>query len=148
MNDVYRAIADPTRREILDCLAKKEESVTQLAKAFSMSLPAVSQHLKVLQDSRLITGRREGRYIFYRLSPGPLREVALWLNPYGRFWRERLNALDAHLRRRHSSPALPGKEHEMAAGKGKGRPLNQRTSTEIRERTRSHEGRHSCQFIR
>ncbi len=102
MNEVFKAIADPTRREILDSLARKEESVTELAKAFSMSLPAVSQHLKVLQDARLIVGHREGRYVFYRLSPAPLRAVAQWLNPYERFWRARLNALDAHLRRRHA----------------------------------------------
>ena len=94
-------MVDPTRREILDSLARKEESVTELAKAFTMSLPAVSQHLRILQDARLVSGHREGRYVFYRLSPAPLRAVALWLNPYEKFWRARLNALDAHLRRRH-----------------------------------------------
>jgi DNA-binding transcriptional ArsR family regulator len=101
MNDVFRAIADPTRREILDSLARKSESVTELAKDFAMSLPAVSQHLRVLQDAQLITGHREGRHIFYRLNPAPLRTVALWIDPYERFWRASLDALETHLRRRH-----------------------------------------------
>jgi DNA-binding transcriptional ArsR family regulator len=101
MSDVFRAIADPTRREILDSLAGKEVSVSEIAKAFSMSLPAVSQHLKVLQDAQLIAGHREGRHIFYRLTPAPLRTIARWINPYERFWQARLDDLDEHLRRRH-----------------------------------------------
>ena len=101
MNEVFRAIADPTRREILDALSRKEESVMELAKDFNMSLPAVSQHLKVLREARLISGDRQGRRIFYRLNPKPLRLVARWMHPYERFWKNRLDALDDHLRRRH-----------------------------------------------
>jgi DNA-binding transcriptional ArsR family regulator len=101
VNDVFRAIADPTRREILDSLSKKEESVSELAKDFSMSLPAVSQHLKVLQDAQLISGHREGRHIFYRLTPAPLRVIARWIDPYEQFWRTKLDSLESHLRRRH-----------------------------------------------
>jgi DNA-binding transcriptional ArsR family regulator len=101
MNDVFRAIADPTRREILDSLARKEVSVSELARAFSMSLPAVSQHLRVLQDAQLIAGHREGRHIFYRLTPAPLRTIARWINPYERFWQAKLNDLDTYLRRRN-----------------------------------------------
>jgi DNA-binding transcriptional ArsR family regulator len=102
MKALFRAIADPTRREILDTLvAKHEESVMELTKDFDMSLPALSQHLKVLRNAGLIAGRREGRQIFYRLNPAPLYEVARWIHPYERFWKSKLNALDAHLRRRH-----------------------------------------------
>ena len=101
MNAVFRAIADPTRREILDALARKEESVMELAKDFAMSLPAVSHHLKVLRQARLVSGRRRGRRIIYRLNPTPLRLVSRWVHPYERFWKARLDALDAHLRRRH-----------------------------------------------
>src|SRR5258708_4031163 len=101
MNIVFRAIADPTRRKILDVLAKNEESVMELAKDFDMTLPAVSQHLKVLKEARLIAGRRAGRQIFYRLNPAPLREVSRWIRSYERFWRTRLHALESHLRRRH-----------------------------------------------
>jgi DNA-binding transcriptional ArsR family regulator len=101
MSTVFRAIADPTRREILDRLAVQDEPVMELAKMFDMSMPAVSQHLKVLQEARLVTGRREGRQVFYRLNPKPLREVSQWVNTYERFWKNRLNALGAHLRRKH-----------------------------------------------
>ena len=101
MNAVFRAIADPTRREILDALAKRDESVMELAKDFAMSLPAVSQHLKVLKRAGLVDGQREGRRIFYRLNPAPLREVSRWVHPYERFWRSRLAALRTHLGRRH-----------------------------------------------
>jgi DNA-binding transcriptional ArsR family regulator len=93
MNGVFRAIADPTRREILDRLAVQEESVMALAKDFAMSLPAVSQHLKVLQEAKLISGHRQGRQIFYRLSPAPLRDVSRWIGSYERFWRTRLSAV-------------------------------------------------------
>lgn len=101
MSTVFRAIADPTRREILDSLARHEESVMEIAKYFDMSLPAVSQHLKILQKAGLISAHREGRYIFYRLNPTPLRQVSDWVGSYERFWRTRLHALRAHLRRRH-----------------------------------------------
>lgn len=101
MNAVYRAIADPTRREIMDRLANKDESVMELAKDFDMSLPAVSQHLKVLQQARLISGHREGRQIFYRLNPAPLRDVSRWVHSYERFWKTRLHALHHYLRRQH-----------------------------------------------
>lgn len=86
---IFRAIADPTRRGILDTLARKDESVMALSKSFAMSLPAVSQHLKVLQNAGLVTGNRKGRYIFYRLNPTPLREVSRWMRTYERFWHAR-----------------------------------------------------------
>ena len=73
----------------------------ELAKDFEISLPAVSQHLKVLKQAGLIDGQREGRQIFYRLNPAPLRVVSRWVHPYERFWRMKLDALQAHLRRRH-----------------------------------------------
>ena len=101
MNAVFRAISDPTRRGILDALsATDEESVMELTKEFDMTLPAVSQHLKVLREAGLVTGRREGRKILYRLNHAPLQDVARWIGTYERFWKTKLNALDAHLRRR------------------------------------------------
>jgi len=101
MNTVFRAIADPTRRQILDRLAAQEESVMALAKDFDMSLPAVSQHLKVLLEAKLVVGHRDGRQIFYRLNPTPLKDVSRWIGSYERFWRTRLHALEMHLRRKH-----------------------------------------------
>jgi DNA-binding transcriptional ArsR family regulator len=101
MNAVFRAISDPTRREILDALARGDDSVMELAKDFAISLPAVSQHLKVLKQAGLVRGQRDGRRIVYRLNPAPLRLVSRWVHPYERFWRRKLDALHAHLRRRH-----------------------------------------------
>ncbi|MFI5304271.1 MAG: ArsR/SmtB family transcription factor [Nitrospiria bacterium] len=106
MKAILRAIADPTRREILDMLVvKNEESVKELTKDFHMSLPAISQHLRVLKEAGLIAGRRDGRHILYRLNPAPLFEVARWIHPYERFWKTKLETLAAHLKRRH------GKDH-------------------------------------
>lgn len=101
MDVIFRAIADPTRRGILNSLARQDESVTALAKDFDISLPAVSQHLKVLQNAGLVSGSRKGRFIYYRLNAAPLREVSRWIQPYERFWNARLDALEAHLRKRH-----------------------------------------------
>jgi DNA-binding transcriptional ArsR family regulator len=77
--------------------------VLNLAASFDMSLPAVSQHLRVLQVAHLVTRRREGRKIFYRLNPEPLHEIAKWIHPYERFWRRHLLALGEHLRRKHGA---------------------------------------------
>jgi DNA-binding transcriptional ArsR family regulator len=85
MDDVYRAIADPTRRAILDRLAVEECSVTQLTDAFPITQQAVSQHLGRLRQARLITSRRVARQRRYRLRPAPLRGVMRWLDRYRRF---------------------------------------------------------------
>jgi DNA-binding transcriptional ArsR family regulator len=97
--DVFRAVADPTRRELLDRLAEEEQPVMALAESFDMSLPAVSQHLKLLREAGLVTERREGRQRIYTLTAGPLREVADWVSHYDRFWRIKLKNLGEHLKR-------------------------------------------------
>jgi DNA-binding transcriptional ArsR family regulator len=88
------ALADPTRRAILSRLALGESSVKELARPFAMSLPAVSKHLKVLERAGLITRGREAQWRPCRLDPGPLREVAEWLEHYARFWDESLGRLE------------------------------------------------------
>jgi DNA-binding transcriptional ArsR family regulator len=95
--DVYSAIADPTRRRILDLLAADGRSVTQLAEPFRMSRPAVSQHLRVLREAGLVREQKAGRQRIYRLAPDGLREVDDWLAGYRRFWRARLTALGEYL---------------------------------------------------
>ena len=95
--DVYAAIADPTRRRILDLLAHAGRSVTELAEPFAMSRPAISQHLKVLRDAGLVAEQRSGRQRIYRLAPDGLREVDMWLASYRRFWRTKLAALGEYL---------------------------------------------------
>jgi DNA-binding transcriptional ArsR family regulator len=97
--DVFRAIADPTRRKLLDRLAAGEESMMNLAESFAISLPAVSQHLKVLREAGMVGERREGRMRVYTLVPGPLREVYDWASHYEHFWQTRLRKLGEHLRK-------------------------------------------------
>jgi DNA-binding transcriptional ArsR family regulator len=99
--DVFRAVADPTRRQLLDRLADGGESMMKLAESFEMSLPAVSQHLKVLREAGLVEERREGRLRIYTLIPGPLREVSDWIGHYEQFWQTRLRKLGDHLKKRN-----------------------------------------------
>lgn len=93
-SDVYAAIADPTRREILSLLARAgEPTATEIAAPFGVTQSAVSQHLKVLREAGLVSVRAAGRERRYRLNAHPLREVAEWASSYERFWRDRLAAL-------------------------------------------------------
>jgi len=91
------ALADPTRRAILARLALGETSVTELAKPFEMSLPAVSKHLKVLERAGLIARGRSAQWRPCRLEAGPLREVSLWIEHYRRFWEESFDRLGDYL---------------------------------------------------
>lgn len=92
------ALADPTRRAILARLSLGEATVTQLAEPFSMSLPAVSKHLKVLERAGLIARGREAQWRPCRLEAAPLKDVAGWLEQYRRFWEAGFDRLDAYLR--------------------------------------------------
>ncbi|HEY4044784.1 MAG TPA: metalloregulator ArsR/SmtB family transcription factor [Rhodopila sp.] len=94
----FSALADPTRRAILARLALGEASVNELVEPFSISQPAISKHLKVLERAGLITRGREAQWRPCKLEGSPLRDVADWLEPYRRFWEERLDRLDEHLR--------------------------------------------------
>jgi DNA-binding transcriptional ArsR family regulator len=95
--DVFTAIAHPMRRQILDRLLAGDESVNRLAGAFPVSRPAISQHLRVLREMRLVSEERRGREHYYSLNPQGLDEVRAWIRKYERFWRERLQALGAYL---------------------------------------------------
>jgi DNA-binding transcriptional ArsR family regulator len=97
--DVFHAIADPTRRHLLDLLADGDQPVNYLAERFSMSRPAVSQHLRILRNSGLVTVRRKGREQRYRLRARRLRMVNDWVADYQRFWNEKLRMLGEHLGR-------------------------------------------------
>ncbi len=85
MSDVFKAIADPTRRAILDLLAESERSVKELTASFEMSQQAVSQHLGELHAARLVVARRVHRENRYRLTPAPLRSVASWIQGFQQF---------------------------------------------------------------
>src|SRR5437868_4846716 len=98
-NDVFQAIADPTRRCILDLLGSGEQPVTSLARQFDMTLSAISQHIRVLREVGLVAVRRVGRERRYRLKAQPLKEVSDWVQHYERFWQGKLDALGDHLER-------------------------------------------------
>lgn len=95
--DVYAAIADPTRRRILDRLERGDLTVSEIAAPFRVSQPAVSQHLRVLRDAGLVTPRKDGRFRRYRLNPGGLRHVYDWVAHYKRFWEKKLTRLGEFL---------------------------------------------------
>jgi DNA-binding transcriptional ArsR family regulator len=92
------AIADPTRRAILARLASGKASVTELARPFDMSLPAVSKHLRVLESAGLIARSREAQWRPCRLEANPLKGVADWVKPYRRFWEQSFGRLDVYLK--------------------------------------------------
>jgi DNA-binding transcriptional ArsR family regulator len=95
--DVFTAIAHPVRRQILDALRTGEQPVHALAAPFSMSRPAVSQHLKLLREAGLVSEVRRGRERRYALQPARLRDVASWLGHYEQFWTTKLHDLGAYL---------------------------------------------------
>ena len=100
-NDVFHAIAHPARRAILVLLKDGEKPAGALAEPFGVSFAAVSQHLKVLKDAELVSERREGRQRIYQLRPKPLKEVAEWVDEFEAYFNARLDALAAHLDRKH-----------------------------------------------
>jgi len=97
LDHIFAALADPTRRAILTRLAKGEATVTELAEPFDMTMPAVSKHLKVLEEAGLITRGRDRQFRPSRLEAEPLKEVALWVQGYREFWDESYHRLDEYL---------------------------------------------------
>src|SRR4051794_14140713 len=100
-NDVFHAIAHPARRSILVLLKSGEKPASELAEPFGVSFAAISQHLKILKEADLVSERREGRQRIYQLQPRPLRAVVSWADEFEDFFNSRLDALEAHLDRKH-----------------------------------------------
>ena len=98
--DVFHAVADPTRRAILDSLRKGPVGVNQIASAFSVSRPAISKHLRVLRSSKLVKEKRQGRFRMYQLNPGPLKNVDQWISEYRVFWQQNLRSLKKFVEKR------------------------------------------------
>ncbi len=96
---VFDAVADPTRRAVLDMLAAREQSVGDLVAKFRVTQPAISHHLRILREAGLVKPRQVGRQRLYRLQGRPLREIHDWVAHYERFWTDRLGLLGEHLRR-------------------------------------------------
>jgi DNA-binding transcriptional ArsR family regulator len=93
----YAAVAEPSRREILDLLRGGERTAGDLGAHLQLRQPGVSKHLKVLREAGLVAVRPDGKRRWYGLRAGPLAEVAGWLEPYRRHWSQRLDALEQHL---------------------------------------------------
>jgi DNA-binding transcriptional ArsR family regulator len=96
----FEALAEPTRRRIVELLADSERSAGEIASHFSTSRPGISRHLRVLHEHGLVSARTEGTRRLYSLDPAPLEEVDEWLERYRGFWTNRLDALDTEIRRR------------------------------------------------
>ena len=97
LSATFAALADPTRRAILARLVEGDCSVTELAGPFDMSMPAVSKHLRVLEQAGLITRRREAQFRHCQLEAMPIKQVADWADDYRHVWEQRLDRLDAYV---------------------------------------------------
>jgi DNA-binding transcriptional ArsR family regulator len=113
--NVFGAIADPTRRAILDLLMHKERSAGELAEAFAVSRPAISRHVRVLRAARLVRERRIATQRWYALDAGGLAEVDAWLSRYRLFWAARLQALRQFVESGAASTTPAGPETPTAA---------------------------------
>ncbi len=101
--NALEALADPTRRRIVELLADGERSAGELASHFRTSRPGVSRHLRVLREQGLVRTRSEAQRRLYSLDPAPLAELDAWLERYRGFWTNRVDALDTEIRRRRRS---------------------------------------------
>src|SRR5882724_1457075 len=109
LNRTFAALADPTRRQILAHLARGDKCVTHLARPHAMSLPAVSKHLRVLEKAGLLRRRRYGRTHEMKLEARPLREAALWVEEYRKFWEGSLDRLAEYLEKADKRAGKKGK---------------------------------------
>jgi DNA-binding transcriptional ArsR family regulator len=91
---VFRALGDPSRRAIFEALTRGEAAVKELTDQFDLSQPAVSQHLAALKDAGLVSGRRDGRNVYYRVEPRGLGPLVDWISHYRAFWSERVGRLE------------------------------------------------------
>ncbi len=95
--DVFQAIADPTRREILSLLTNKDLKLNDVAEKFKISRPAVSKHIKILNECGLIKINQQGRERYCKINPEPLKQVYNWVQYFDQFWDNKLNSLKSFL---------------------------------------------------
>lgn len=117
LDDTMMALADRTRRAILQRLTQGEARVTEIAKPFDISLNAVSKHILILERARLVHRRRQGREHFLSVNTGPLDEAAHWIEDCRRLWEHKLERLDNYLKELQARQ----KEHPQSKGKRHGR---------------------------
>lgn len=109
--DVFQAIADPTRREIIDLLSNQSMNLNSVAGHFDISRPAISKHIKILTECGLIIIKQTGRERYCKTDLHKLQEVDLWLNRYREFWNKKLDALGAYLERQDDTDLPKDKNH-------------------------------------
>ncbi|MEE8110868.1 MAG: metalloregulator ArsR/SmtB family transcription factor [bacterium] len=109
LDGTFSALSDPTRRSILARLAQGESTVTELARPFIVSLPAISKHLRVLEAAGLLIRKRDGRIHRCRLNAKPMKDASDWITRYRQFWEERLDALAEYLEatQKEEKPSWP-----------------------------------------
>lgn len=117
LSSTFQALADPTRRAILARLSQGEASVTELAAPFSMSMPAISKHLKVLERASLITRSKEAQWRPCKLEAAPLEAASNWVEQYRAIWEARFDRLDAYLKEVQEKEAKPKTGKRNAKGK-------------------------------
>ncbi len=99
LSDIFQSLADATRRDILSRVAKKEMTISEIAKRYNLTFAAVSKHLKVLEKAKLIVKRRQGREQYVQMAPATLRTATEALAYYERLWEARFDSLDAYLKK-------------------------------------------------
>ena len=105
VESIFSALADPTRRAVLNLLRRGSLPAGQIARAFPVSRPAISKHLRLLRRARLVRERREGRHRLYELNASSLRSIDAWLNDYRMFWQSALTNLKAVVETGLTAPA-------------------------------------------
>jgi DNA-binding transcriptional ArsR family regulator len=117
----FHALADPTRRAVLDLLRKGVQPAGEIARAFPVSRPAISKHLRLLRRAHLVQEKREGRHRMYQLNPEPLKAVDSWLQQYRVFWQANLTGLkafvEAEYARETAGSGLRGRDVKRSTGK-------------------------------
>lgn len=98
LDHLFGSLADPTRRDILSRVARAELSVSDIARAYDMTLAAISKHLKILEQAKLIVKRREGKQQLVSMSPATVEEAMAFLEEYKKQWEDRLDSLEAYLK--------------------------------------------------
>jgi DNA-binding transcriptional ArsR family regulator len=135
LDRTFAALADPTRRALLARLSETDAiSVSELAKPFTMSLPAVMKHLDVLSDAGLVTRNKTGRTVSCRLRAEPMERANEWLNRYQRFWTERLDQLAAFLEEDSCPPQPPSNQASPSNADSTHRPRKSSTPGPTRKK--------------
>src|ERR1700680_89013 len=115
---IFGALADPTRRAVLDLLRRGSQPAGQIAGGVPVSRPAISKHLRVLRRARLVSERRNGRHRFYHLNPEPLKTVDSWLEQYRGFWQTNLGSLKKFVEAEYAKETSGGTKPEKKGFKG------------------------------